>query len=300
MMIFLLVLLMLAPAFAPHDPLKTNLDAVLQEPNQQFPLGTDHVGRCLLSRILHGAWITVFSSLSLLTTMLVTGLILGITASYCGGIVDQIIMRISDTVLAFPDIVFAIAVVGMLGPGLRNTLVALSIIWWTRYARLIRTLTARILSRDFIEAGIMTGANPLKIVSHYILPNLIPILTVQFVIDIGSVMLLIAGLSFIGLGVQAPLPEWGNMLNEGRPYIQTSPRLLFYPGMAIFFVVMVSNITGDLLRDKMDPGNASDLIGCNMYRKKTKRQFHTRKYIVGGGELRNMNQLEKRKLMETD
>lgn len=279
LVIGLLVFLFVAPVLAPHDPIDTNLNHVLQGPSDDFPLGTDQVGRCLLSRILYGARISVGSTIGLLSAMALTGLIVGVTASYFGGVVDQGIMRISDAVLAFPDMVFAIAVAGLIGPGLRNTLIALSIIWWTRYARLIRVLTARLLNRPFVEAARMAGASPLKIIRRYILPNLFPTLIVQYVTDIGSIMLAIASLSFVGLGVQAPLPEWGSMLNEGRPYLQTAPWLLIYPGMAIFFVVSICNITGDLLRDKMDPHDSSKSEMTNMYPQVGKRHLFRKLFV---------------------
>ncbi|MCC5909373.1 MAG: ABC transporter permease subunit [Clostridiaceae bacterium] len=243
----------IAPKFAPNDPLVTDFQNVLREPTDKYPFGTDQVGRCIYSRILYGAKTTLSITFLLLGLVFLFGLIIGTIAGMIGGKVDTAIMRITDIILSFPDMVLAIAVVGMLGPGLVNTVLALSLIWWTKYARLSRVLVMSIKNREYIDAGRMAGGSPLKLITRYIFPNIISPLVVQLAIDIGSMMLAIAGLSFLGLGVQPPAPEWGNMLNEGRAYMQTAPWLLIYPGMAIFIVVCVFNVLGDTLRDVLDP-----------------------------------------------
>lgn len=189
----------------------------------------------------------------LLCIVSLLGFIIGVISALRGGIVDTIIMRITDAVLSFPDIVLAIAVVGILGPGIKNTIIAFSVIWWTKYARLTRVLVWETKNNDYIHAAKMAGAGKLKIVTHYIFPNISSTLIVQLMIDIGGFMLALAGLSFLGLGVQAPTPEWGNMLNEGRAYLQTAPWLLIFPGLAIFIVVAIFNTLGDLARDVFDP-----------------------------------------------
>jgi peptide/nickel transport system permease protein len=251
--LLIVALSLVAPLFAPHDPYATDFTSILQEPSETYLFGTDQVGRCIFSRVLYGARISLSITFILLGTVFILGLIIGTIAGMYGGIIDTIIMRLSDIVLAFPDMIFAIAVVGMLGPGLENTVIALSLIWWTKYARLTRVLVIGLKNRDYINAGKMAGASRFKLVTHYIYPNVISSLAVQFVTDIGSMMLAIAGLSFLGLGVQPPIAEWGNMLNEGRPFMQVAPWLLLYPGMAIFIVVVVFNILGDALRDLLDP-----------------------------------------------
>jgi peptide/nickel transport system permease protein len=189
----------------------------------------------------------------LLGLVFVLGLILGIVAGMAGGAVDAVIMRIADIVLSFPDLIFAIAIVGMLGSGLVNTILALSVIWWTKYARLTRVLVMGAKNSEYIDAAKMAGAGTLKLITYYILPNIISPLLVQLALDIGGMMLAISGLSFLGLGIQPPTPEWGNMLSEGRSYIQTAPWLLIYPGGAIFIVVAVFNVLGDTARDILDP-----------------------------------------------
>lgn len=249
----ILVAALLAPLIAPHDPLATNFESVLEEPNEQYPLGTDHVGRCVYSRILYGAQISISITLALLCMVSVLGLIIGVTAGMAGGVTDTVVMRTSDVVLSFPDIIFAIAIVGILGPGIFNTILALSLIWWTKYARLTRILVVKAKAMEYVDAGKMTGASTFRLVGKYILPNIISLLSVQVVIDIGHMMLAIATLSFLGLGIQSPTPEWGNMLNEGRDYIQTKPWLITWPGLAIFTVVAIFNLLGDTLRDWLDP-----------------------------------------------
>jgi peptide/nickel transport system permease protein len=162
-------------------------------------------------------------------------------------------MRVADTILAFPDIVFAIAVVGMLGPGMFNTIIALSVIWWTKYAKLTRVLVMSAATSDYMDAARMAGASKLKLIVRYLFPNIASPLIVQLALDVGNMMLTLASLSFLGLGVQPPTPECGVMLSEGRQYIQTAPWLLLYPGLSIFIVVVVFNILGDSVRDYLDP-----------------------------------------------
>ncbi len=243
----------IAPLFAPNDPLVTDFLSILQEPSDEYPLGTDQVGRCIYSRILHGGKVSLGMTFLLLILIFILGVIIGIVAGMADGIIDAIIMRISDIVLSFPGIVFAIAIVGILGPGMLNTIVALSVIWWTKYARLTRILVIEVKNREYINAGIIAGAGKFKLITHYIIPNIISPLVVQLALDIGGMMLTLSGLSFLGLGVQPPTPEWGNMLSEGRAYLQTAPWLLIYPGLAIFIVVAIFNILGDMARDILDP-----------------------------------------------
>lgn len=250
---FILLLCWLGPYLAPNDPLATNLGNVLQPPSSQYPLGTDQVGRCILSRILYGARTSMGLTLLLLTLVSSLGFLIGLIAALRGKWLDATLMRLADMMLAFPEIIFVIAVVGMLGPGVMNMILALSLIWWTKYARLTRTLVLRYKDAHFIKAGKMAGASNSEIFIAYMLPNISAPLIIQYMLDIGGMMLTIASLSFLGLGVQAPTPEWGSMLSEGRTYLQTAPWLLYYPGIAIFIVVLLFNLLGDKLRDWLDP-----------------------------------------------
>ena len=249
----LILLSLIGPWLAPNDPLATDFLSILQAPSEQYPLGTDHVGRCILSRMLNGARVSLGTTFLMLGLIFILGIVIGTISGITRGILDTIIMRIADMVLAFPDIVFAIAVAGMLGPGMFNTILALSIIWWTKYAKLTRVLVIGAAAKDYMDAGKMAGASKFKLVIQYLFPNIISPLIVQLALDIGNMMLALAGLSFLGLGVQPPTPELGNMLSEGREYMQTAPWLLLYPGLAIFTIVVVFNLLGDTVRDYLDP-----------------------------------------------
>lgn len=257
MVLFIIIFCFLAPLFAPNDPLQTNLTHILEPPSDQFPLGTDQVGRCILSRLLYGAKVSLGLTLFLLALVAVIGISVGTLAALKGKWLDAFLMRLADMILSFPEIIFVIAIVGILGPGIGNMILALSIIWWTKYARLTRTLILRHKNSEFIHAAVMAGAGNRKLLTHYIFPNILSPLIVQFMLDIGGMLLTIASLSFLGLGVQAPTPEWGSMLSEGRAYMQTAPSLLIYPGIAIFIVVAIFNSIGDLVRDSLDPKQRS-------------------------------------------
>ncbi len=255
----IVLLAIIAPVFAPNDPLEPNFAHILEKPSSTYPLGTDQVGRCILSRILYGAKVSLGMTFFLLGLVFILGVTIGIISALSGGFVDMILMRLVDTVLSFPDIVFAIAVVGLLGPGIVNTILALAVIWWTKYARLTRMLVMSVKNTEYIQAAKMAGVWGINLIFRYILPNIISPLIIQLAMDIGGMMLALAGLSFLGLGVQPPTPEWGSMLNEGRAYIQTAPWLLLYPGLAIFTVVGIFNILGDRMRDLLDPKNMQSI-----------------------------------------
>lgn len=251
--VIMVIFALIAPYLAPNDPTYADFMAIKQPPNDQYPLGTDPVGRCVLSRLMWGARVSLGNTFLVLGLIYFLGILIGIIAGIKGGWVDTVIMRISDTILAFPDIVFAIAVIGMLGPGMLNTVLALAVVWWTFYAKLTRALVISAATNDYMDAGRMAGASKTKLVIKYLLPNIASPLIVQFTLDIGAMMLSLATLSFLGLGVQPPTPEWGAMLSDGRRYMNTAPWLLFYPGLSIFVVVVVFNVLGDSVRDYLDP-----------------------------------------------
>ncbi|MFM9279853.1 nickel transporter permease [Paenibacillus jiagnxiensis] len=248
-----LMLAIFAPLLAPHDPLATDFTKVLQPPDRQYPLGTDQLGRCVLSRVLYGARTSLLMTFVLVVVVAAIGVTIGVLAGYAGKWVDSVFMRLADTLMAFPGIIFAIAVAGMLGPGLIHTVVALSVVWWAKYARMVRSLVIQHKQKEYITAAALGGARPVRILARYILPNVLPPLIVMAMMDIGGMLLSISGLSFLGLGAQPPEPEWGALLNEGRRYMQTAPWLLIYPGLAIFCTVMIFNLLGDSLRDVLDP-----------------------------------------------
>lgn len=253
---FVLAIIMvaiLAPWLAPHDPLEANIFSSLKPPSEEYPLGTDKLGRDLLSRILYGTRISVVMALSMVAGVCVVGTLLGALAGFLGGKVDAVIMRISDITISFPSMILAIAVAGMLGPSMFNTVLALSIVSWTKYARISRSLTLKVIKSDYIMAAVVTGSKKFYILRRYILPNVMPTMVVTAAMDIGTTMLELAGLSFLGFGAQPPTPEWGVMLNEGCMYLQTAPWLMIYPGLAILIVVSAFNLLGDGFRDILDP-----------------------------------------------
>ena len=217
-------------AFDPHHQ---NLLEAFTLPNQVHWLGTDHLGRDIWSRLLFGARNTLGAALFVLGVVLVVATTIGLLAGYVGGWVDSLLMRLADLFLAFPTLLLAIAVAGTLGPGLRNVTLALALVWWAGYARLIRSVVLRVQHEAYIEATRACGAGNGRIVLRHILPNVIGPVIVVASLDFGAVILSIAGLNFLGLGVQPPHPEWGAMLNDARPFLQTEPYLLVAPALAI-------------------------------------------------------------------
>ncbi len=242
-----------APFIATHDPYEAVLTDAVQPPSSEHWFGTDRMGRDLFSRVIYGARASLSASLSLVCIIVVAGTFLGIIAGYFGGILDAVIMRISDMMISFPGMVLAIAVAGILGANVTNAVIAISIVSWTKYARLARSLVLKIRNRDYIAAARVTGSKNGHILWKYMLPNALPTILITGATDIGSMMLEIAGLSFLGFGAQPPIAEWGLMLNEGRAYMTAAPWLMIFPGLAIFITVVVFNLLGDSLRDVLDP-----------------------------------------------
>ncbi len=242
-----------APVLATHDPYEAVLADAVQPPSAAHWFGTDKMGRDLFSRVIYGARTSLAASLSLVCIIVVLGTFLGILAGYFGGMVDAVIMRISDMMISFPGMVLAIAVAGILGANVTNAVIAISIVSWTKYARLSRSLVLKIRNRDYISAAHVTGSKTSHILWKYMLPNALPTVLITGATDIGSMMLEIAGLSFLGFGAKAPTAEWGLMLNEGRAYMTAAPWLMVFPGLAIFITVVVFNLLGDSLRDVLDP-----------------------------------------------
>lgn len=250
--------IILAAIFAPQvtngvNPTKGSLRAALQAPSAEHFFGTDKLGRDIFTRVIYGARTSLSSAFSVVGIIFVLGTVLGVLAGYFGGWTDTIIMRIADMMVAFPGMVFAMAIAGILGASVQNAVIAVSLVSWTKYARLSRSLVLKIRNRDYVSAAIVTGSKTLYILRKYMIPNVIPTLVITAATDIGGMMLELAGLSFLGFGAKAPIPEWGLMLNEGRQYISNAPWMMIYPGLAIFVVVVVFNMLGDGLRDILDP-----------------------------------------------
>lgn len=242
-----------APVLAPRDPYEAVLSNAVQPPSAEHWFGTDRMGRDLFSRVIYGGRTSLAASFSLVAVIMAAGTILGILAGYFGKAVDAVIMRIADMMISFPGMVLAIAVAGILGANIKNAVIAIAIVSWTKYARLARSLVLKIKNLDYIAAARLTGSKTSKILWKYMLPNVLPTMLITGTTDIGSMMMEIAGLSFLGFGAQSPTAEWGLMLNEGRAYMTTAPWLMVFPGAAIFITVVVFNLLGDSLRDVLDP-----------------------------------------------
>lgn len=244
---------LLAPWLAPHDPTHVDLNLRLESPGGDYPLGTDHLGRCVLSRVLYGTAVSLKTSFLVLGMIMTVGIFVGTVSGYLGGMVDSIMVSVMDVVLAFPGLVLALAIAGMLGPSLTNVMIAIAAVHWVGYARIIRGMVISIKEKEFVTAARASGSNGLQIVVRHILPNVLSPIIVLATLDMGSIILTISGLSFLGLGAQPPNPEWGAMLNDGRAYMQVAPWLMYFPGLAIFSAVLAFNLMGDGLRDLFDP-----------------------------------------------
>lgn len=253
-MVTMLVLVALfAPWLAPHDPIKQDIAIALSPPGGEYPLGTDAMGRCLMSRLIHGARISLAVGLVAGGMCAVIGTIIGLIAGFYGGLVDEVLMRITDILMAFPSLVFVLAVVGALGPGLQNSIIALVTLGWLNFARVVRGTTLSLKENEFILAAKAMGYSNLRIIGYHILPNTLGPVIVLATFDIPHTILAVAGLSFLGLGAQPPTPEWGAMLNAGRTYMRTYPLIMIAPGIMITLTVLAFNLLGNGLRDSFDP-----------------------------------------------
>ncbi len=255
LLVLLIVLVaVFAGVLAPYSPTEAVLKDAYQPPSSAHLLGTDFMGRDLCSRIIYGTRASLSSAVLLVAAATVIGGLLGIIAGSAGGVTDSVIMRLCDTMLAFPDLILAIAIAGILGPGFINTIIAILAVSWTKYARLARSMVLKIKQRDYISAAKITGSRAGHILKAYMVPNALPTLLTTAVLDIGTTILAVSGLSFLGLGIQPPTPEWGYMLAEGRNYMMTYPWLMIFPGLAILITVVAFNLLGDSVRDALDPG----------------------------------------------
>jgi len=242
-----------APFLAPYDPVEISPDRRLTPPSGSHTLGTDEVGRDILSRIIWGARISLQIGLTIVFFATAIGLFIGLISGYFGGILDQILMRFTDMFMSFPSLILAIAMTAALGPSLFNAVLAMIIVWWPIYARLIRGEVLTVKEKEYIKAIKALGAHPFKILFFHVLPNSIDVIIVRASIDFGNAVMFCAALSFIGLGAQPPQPEWGAMVTTGRDYLRDAWWLVTFPGLAIFLTVMAFNLFGDSLRDYLDP-----------------------------------------------
>lgn len=242
-----------APLLAPYDPLFQDLGIRLTPPSPEHWLGTDSLGRDILSRILYGARISLLVGVVVVVSAGLVGTAIGLVAGYVGGFVDEALMRLTEVFLAFPALILAMAIAGALGPSLTNAIIAIAAVTWAVYARLTRGQILSLRRREFVEAARAMGATQMRIVVRHLLPNALAPLMIQASFDLGSSIIAAAGLSFIGFGAQPPTPEWGVMISEGRNYISTQPWLSLFPGLAILLAVGSFNLLGDGLRDAFDP-----------------------------------------------
>jgi len=262
------VLCFLAPKFMPNDPYFVDLSVAKAGPSIDYPFGTDALGRCVYSRILSSAWLSISSALSIVFVTLILGSSIGIISGYIGGKLDMLFMRFVDVFLAFPGMVLALAVAGMLGKGLNNAVIALILTGWPQYARLSRSSVLTMKKENFVYVAIINGQSTINILRKHIFPNVMRPIVVLASMNIGNAILNLAGLSFLGLGAQAPLSEWGSMLSEGRGLMQQAPWLVFYPSGAIFLASVIFNLLGDGVRDTLDPMNTVNIFNDKWRRKK--------------------------------
>lgn len=250
-----------APYVAPHDPVAVDLSARLLPPGPDHWLGTDHLGRDVLSRLIWGARASLGSVAVIICLLLLLATVVGCLAGYLGGKVDTVLMRTCDVFLTFPTFILAMFMVGILGTGMVNVIVAIALTHWAWYARIIRSLVLTLRSREYVLAARVSGSSRPRVLWRHILPPVAAHLAVLATLDLGHMMLHVAGLSFLGLGVQPPTPEWGVMINDARQYIWEHPRLIMLPGLMIFVSVMAFNLLGDALRDRLDPYVGKGLKG---------------------------------------
>ena len=248
-----LVVALAAPLLSPYDPLKQNLGNALARPSAVHWLGTDNVGRDVLSRVIWGTRISLVAGFASVAMALVVGGMLGLLAGYAGGRVDGLLMRVMDSVLSFPALVLALALGAVLGAGLTGVLIALGVVYTPTFARLMRGQVLTITARDYIDAARALGAPGWRIAWHHVLPNATAPMVVQASLSVAFAILAEASLSFLGLGVQPPGASWGSMINAGRGYLQQAPWIVFWPGAALFVTVVGLNFVGDAVRDALDP-----------------------------------------------
>ncbi len=247
-----------APLLAPYDPIAQSLGTRLQPPfSPGHWMGTDDFGRDIWSRILFGSRITLYIVLLVILTAPLVGLIIGTVAGYFGGWVDSVLMRITDIFLAFPKLILALALVAVLGPGMENAVLAIALTSWPPYARVARAETLTVRNSDYIAATRLQGASAARLIWGHVMPMCLPSVIIRVTLDMAGVILTAAGLGFLGLGVQPPLPEWGLMISAGRKFLFEQWWVATMPGLAIFIVSLGFNLLGDGLRDVLDPRSAS-------------------------------------------
>lgn len=243
-----------APLLAPHNPTEVNTSIRLQGSSWAYPLGTDQLGRCILSRLIYGTQTTLVNALAVLGGILAVGVPLGLLAGYKGGWIDNLIMRAADIVCTFPSSLLALAVVSIFGASLLNIMVVLVCLWWAPFARIIRGVVLKVKEKDFVMAAVASGSSKTKIMVQHILLNSLSPIVVYATLRVGVIIMHIAGFSFIGLGTQPPAADWGVMLSDSREFISTAPMIMVWPGLAIMLSVFSLNLFGEGLNEALMPG----------------------------------------------
>lgn len=252
LLLVLMVIALFPGIFASHDPEAADLAAKFLGNSREYPLGTDHMGRCILCRLIYGARTSLFVTGAVIILTACTGTLTGMFSGYYGGRVDTVLMRIVDVFLGFPSFLFTLAFVGMFGGGTRNLIIALSVFGWMRYARVVRSEILVLREKEFIQAEKGMGVSNLYIIVRHVFPNILASVLVIMTMEAGGIILSVSGLTFLGIGVQPPTPEWGYMLNDAKVYLSTQPELMFYPGAAIMITIIIFNFFGDSLQDAFD------------------------------------------------
>lgn len=242
-----------APILAPYDPVAVDVLQRLSPPTLEHPMGTDHLGRDYLSRVVYGARTSFSIAVLVVAVETVVGVAVGAVAGYLGGLTDGVLMRGVDVVLAFPGLILALALAALLGPSTTNLIIALVAVGWVTYARLVRGIILSVKAMPFVESSRAIGCRPRTIVGRHILPHVVAPLLVLTTLNMGNTILAVSSLSFLGLGVQAPVAEWGAMLTDGRTFLESAPYLMVFPGLMIVLSVLAFNLIGDGLRDALDP-----------------------------------------------
>ncbi len=242
-----------APLLAPYNPYEQNLAEALSAPTAVHPFGQDDLGRDILSRVIYGTQVSLKVGFITVSISAILGMLVGVLAGYFGGWIDEILMRITDIMLAFPGILLAIGIMAILGPSLNNVLIALCIVGWKGYARLVRGEVLKEKEKEYVQAAKTLGYSPFRIMFFHILPNTLNPVLVMATLGLATMIIAEAGLSFLGLGTQPPTPSWGGMLSQGRQYLLQASHLTTFPGLAIMILVLGFSFLGDALRDALDP-----------------------------------------------
>ncbi|WP_340020591.1 nickel ABC transporter permease subunit NikC [Paenibacillus sp. FSL K6-1096] len=241
---------LLAPWISPHDPIRVNLAAKLSPPSREYLLGTDQLGRDNLSRLLYGTRISLGLAALIFAASLGIGLFAGVVSGYRGGWLDAVLMRLCDGIMAFPNMILVFGLIGILGPGLSQLVIALMLVQWVYFARMFRNMIVSLKERNFITAARISGSTSWQIMRRHLIPNILPSIVVIGTLEMGWAIMDISAMSFLGLGVQAPTAEWGAMLNEGKSFIRNHPELMLYPGLMIIMVVASFNLLGEALSER--------------------------------------------------